>query len=318
MVKDKLSLMTIFFCSLQLGNTVMAANNEKIIVVGAGLAGLAAAHSLAEAGFDVEIIEARNRIGGRVWTDRSLGLPLDMGASWIHGAKKNPITKLAADASAPLSNEFDYDNAHSYDADGAPQGIDQDTYARFNVVFEDYFDNYLQRNPKISVQNLLDDAWSKGDFDFLTRQQLNFLVNTNIEHEFGADAGELSVRGMDEGEDLKGGDVIFPQGYDAITNYLAEGLSIHTENIVSTIVYDKDGVKVVTNSGEYFADRVIVTVPLGVLKAEAIVFMPALDEQKQKAIDKLGMGVLNKVWLKLPTVFWEQDKDRDLIQYVGH
>ncbi|MFT6310885.1 MAG: monoamine oxidase [Porticoccus sp.] len=300
-----------------LGNTVMAANSEKIIVIGAGLAGLAAADSLVEAGYDVVVLEARDRIGGRVWTDHSLGLPLDMGASWIHGIKKNPITQLAADAKAPLSNNFDYDNAEIYDASGAPQSMPEATYARFNEVFEDYFHRYLKRNPKASVQTLFDDAWDKGDFDFLTRQQLDFLTNTDVEHEFAADAKELSVRAMYEGEDLKGADVILPQGYDAITNHLAEGLSIHTENIVSTIDYDKNGVRVVTNSGEYFADRVIVTVPLGVLKAKTIIFEPAISAQKQTAIDKLGMGVLNKVWLKFPMMFWQQDKDREMIRYIG-
>jgi monoamine oxidase len=317
MAKNKLFFIGTFFFGLMLGNTVMAANSEKIIVIGAGLAGLAAADSLVEAGYDVVVLEARDRIGGRVWTDHSLGLPLDMGASWIHGTKKNPIAQLAADANASLSDKFDYDNAEIYDASGAPQSLAEATFARFSAVFEDYFYSYLEDNPKAAVQTMLDDAWDKGDFDFLTRQQLEFLTNTDVEHEFAADAKEISVRGIYEGEDLKGGDVLFSQGYDAIANYLAEGLSIHKENIVSTIDYDKNGVRVVTNSGEYFADRVIVTVPLGVLKAKAIIFNPPLSEQKQTAIDKLGMGVLNKVWLKFPTLFWEQDKDRDMILYIG-
>jgi len=178
-----------------LGNTVMAANSEKIIVIGAGLAGLAAAASLVEAGYDMVVLEARDRIGGRVWTDHSLGLPLDMGASWIHGIKKNLITQLAADAKAPLSNNFDYDNAEVYDASGAPQSIPEATYARFNEVFEDYFYSYLKRNPKASVQTLFDDAWDKGDFDFLTRQQLDFLTNTDVEHEFAADGVQVVRNG---------------------------------------------------------------------------------------------------------------------------
>jgi monoamine oxidase len=317
MTNNKLLLAVTLFVSLVMGCAVMAANNGKIIVIGAGLAGLAAADSLAAAGYDVVLIEARDRIGGRVWTDRSLGLALDMGASWIHGVKNNPIAQLAADASAALSDKFDYDNVEVYDASGTSDGMADDIYARFSTVFESYVDRYLQHNPKAPVQALFDDGWDKGDFDFLTHQQLDFLINTDVEHEYATDAKELSVRAMDEGEDLPGGDVIFPQGYDAITNYLADGLSIHTESIVSAIDYDINGVRVVTNTGDYFAGRVIVTVPLGVLKAKAIIFNPALAEQKQKAIDRLGMGVLNKVWLKFPTMFWEQDKDRDTISYIG-
>ncbi len=64
-------------------------------VVGAGVSGLAAALWLSEEGYDVTVLEARNRIGGRVWTDRRLGVPLDLGASWIHGTRGNLLTDLA-------------------------------------------------------------------------------------------------------------------------------------------------------------------------------------------------------------------------------
>ncbi len=59
------------------------------------------------------------------------------------------------------------------------------------------------------------------------------------------------------------------------------------------------------------------TVSLGVLKAGAIRFEPVLPQTKRRAIDDLAMGLLNKVWLTFPEVFWKQDKDIDLIQYAG-
>lgn len=68
---------------------------ETIAIVGAGAAGIAAALALTEEGYDVKIFEARKRIGGRVWTDKSLGIPLDLGASWIHGTEGNPLAKIA-------------------------------------------------------------------------------------------------------------------------------------------------------------------------------------------------------------------------------
>ena len=67
----------------------------EVLILGAGIAGLAAARTLVDDGWKVIVLEARNRIGGRVWTDNSLGLALDLGASWIHGVKGNPITILA-------------------------------------------------------------------------------------------------------------------------------------------------------------------------------------------------------------------------------
>jgi monoamine oxidase len=67
----------------------------EVIVVGAGIAGLAAARDLSIDGYDVLVLEARNRIGGRIWTSRDLGVPADLGASWIHGFEDNPISRLA-------------------------------------------------------------------------------------------------------------------------------------------------------------------------------------------------------------------------------
>ena len=68
---------------------------RRVAVIGAGVSGLAAAQALSAAGREVTVFEARNRIGGRVWTDGRLGLPLDLGASWIHGIDGNPLTGLA-------------------------------------------------------------------------------------------------------------------------------------------------------------------------------------------------------------------------------
>ncbi|MGK0226401.1 MAG: polyamine oxidase, partial [Thermoproteota archaeon] len=73
----------------------------SVVVVGAGAAGLAAAAMMAESGIEVRVVEARDRIGGRVWTDTSLGVPLDLGASWIHGTRGNPLSALADSINAP-------------------------------------------------------------------------------------------------------------------------------------------------------------------------------------------------------------------------
>ena len=68
---------------------------ERIVVVGGGISGLAAAHILQEAGYEVVVLEAKDHLGGRVWTDRGTGTPLDMGANWIQGVQGNPISTLA-------------------------------------------------------------------------------------------------------------------------------------------------------------------------------------------------------------------------------
>jgi len=69
------------------------APGSSVIVVGAGVAGLACAVHLVAAGFEVVAVEARDRAGGRVSTSDELGMPLDLGASWIHGVDGNPLTE---------------------------------------------------------------------------------------------------------------------------------------------------------------------------------------------------------------------------------
>src|ERR1700761_4586606 len=78
------------------------ADTKSVLVVGAGVAGLAAARSLTDAGWPVRVIEARDRIGGRVYTTRDWGVPIEMGASWIHGTGNDPIMELARNAGAQL------------------------------------------------------------------------------------------------------------------------------------------------------------------------------------------------------------------------
>lgn len=242
----------------------------SVIIVGAGAAGLAAARKLADNGVSVTVVEARDRLGGRVWTDTSWGQALDLGASWIHGVSGNPITSLAATIGAPTV-KTNYSSCIVRDAVGAI------------VRSDEYPDHYVEV--------------------------------TSTEHEFAADVDSLSAAATDEGDAFDGGDAIFPNGYIEVLESLVDGYNIKLETIVERVDMGKDDVRVTAGDTSYTADAVLITVPLGVLKSEAIQFNPPLDPVKQSAIDRLGMGLLNKVYLKFDKVFW--DKDVDVIGYVG-
>ena len=89
------------------------ADTKSILIVGAGVAGLAAARSLTDAGWPVRVIEARDRIGGRVYTDRDWGVPIEMGASWIHGTANDPMMELARNAGRSSSRPTTRDGRSS-------------------------------------------------------------------------------------------------------------------------------------------------------------------------------------------------------------
>ncbi len=280
---------------------------DRIVVVGGGVSGLTAARDLQDAGFEVVVLEAKDHLGGRVWTDRSTGFPLDMGANWIQGVDGNPITTLA-DGLGLERVMTEWERWIDYDADGTRDPLSSAQYTEWEGVLQTYTRDFVRRSPNATIQAMVDAARRAGELNSLTDRQLDYLLNSYVELEYAADAAQMSVRGLDEGGAFGGGDVVFPGGYDAIVESLASGLTVHLSTVVTTIEHGRFGVRVRTDQGTFEADRVVVTLPLGVLKSGTVEFSPRLPIWKRKAIERLAMGVLNKVWLVFADVFWDADQ----------
>ena len=283
-------------------------SRQKVLVIGAGIAGLAAARELQGQGFQVTVLEGRDRIGGRIHTSRTLGFPVDLGASWIHGITDNPITTLARGWQIPIL-PTDFDNIILYNSQGNPMS-DRDFAASY-AVYEQIRDRAasLGENSEqdLSIAAALQQVLATQT---LTPQQVQIMdwgFNSEFVTEFGADLESLSSWYADEGSEFDGGDYLFPQGYDQIITGLANSLEIQLQQTVTEIRYSGSGVSVTTERETFTADAAIVTLPLGVLKAGTLKFSPELPENKQMAINRLRMGVLNKVVLKFPAQFWPQD-----------
>lgn len=289
------------------------AADSSVLIVGAGVAGLAAARMLHDASYTVTVLEGRDRIGGRVWTNRTLdGLPLDLGASWIHGVEGNPLTALA-DAAGIERAATDYENMRVYRADGTPVSDEQITALEslFETIMETAADLAEARDTDTDLGTVIQQAIADeaGDLSDDERVLMAYLVNTTIEHEYAGGVDQLSAYYWDDDEAYPGEDVISVNGYDWLTTILAEGLNVRLNTAVEAVAYGADGVQISAGGNQYEADYALITVPLGVLKTGVIAFDPPLPANKQQAIQNLEMGLLNKLYLRFPSVFWDEDAD---------
>lgn len=286
---------------------------ERVIVLGAGVAGLSAAQTLQRWGYEVIVLEARDRIGGRVYTSGHWAdAPMDMGASWIHGVRNNPITKIANENDIQTV-PTDYENHWIYHADGRELSNQEYEAVEAYVAYLREYAETLDED--VSVQRVVDDILAEEDLDVEEVRLIRYALNAVIEHEFAADLDELSLYGVDAGKAFGGGDALFPQGYGQIVDVLAQGLDIRVGETVQQARYDDNSVTITTNTGTFTGDRAVCTLPLGVLQSGQIRFSPALSADKQAAIRDLGMGLLNKVYLRFPSVFW--DREPEMLGYVA-
>ena len=272
-------------------------------MIGAGFAGLAAAHALHSAGQSVVVIEARPRIGGRIHTSRTWpDLPMDLGASWIHGTRRNPLTDLARAANAQTV-ATDYDAALILGADGRPSTAD---FAAADRILQRALRQAERLEQDVSVAHALAASPDYQNASADLQRAVAALVNSSLEHEYSGSASELSAWHGQDAKAYGGPDLLFPQGFDQLTQYLARELIVRLSERVTRIAPGA----VTLASGEVLAARaVICTLPLGVLQSGEVIFAEPLSSERQAAIERLKMGVLNKCWLQFEKVTWPDDVD---------
>lgn len=290
-------------------------HDVDIAIVGAGVSGLTAARLLTRNGHTVRLLEARDRVGGRVWTERTAGSATDLGASWIHGIEHNP---LSAATRALGMHEVEF-TVGSYQAGGRPIAYYGGDGARLSeeaslafiqdvqTVDRDLALAISDSLPETSYAEAVDSALRARAWSDERAAQLRQHFEHRSEEQYGVCSRRLDAHGLDD--DVPAGDeVIFPDGYDQLPRQLAAGLDVRLGHRVSRVEWSSStGVTLTTSEGTITADRAVITVPIGVLKSEGFSIDPELPDRHRTALDRLEMNAFEKVFLFFDEAFWDRD-----------
>ena len=283
----------------------------NVVVIGAGVAGLAAARRLTNAGASVTVLDARDRIGGRIHTirDERVPIPIELGAEFIHGSAPEVVeivqqSKLIA---------CDIHGGRWLGDHGKLTPLPGDEFwSRLDRVMRRLD---AKRTPDRSFQDFLD---AKPGGRSLARERA--LANEFVQGFHAADPSLVSERALAEGgepeDDAEKRQGRILDGYDRVPAALATGLSdVRLSHVVREITWEPGAVQVrATGPGArdatITASTAIITVPLGVLQQtdgpSAIVFTPDVTDTR-RAANQLAMGIAGRIVLLFKEPFWESN-----------
>jgi monoamine oxidase len=274
-----------------------------VLIIGAGVAGLSAAIHLANTGLSVEILEARERIGGRIFTviDPTLNHPVDLGAEFVHG--------LAPEIWLPIQrnnlNVREVDGDLWCSVDGKVQRCN--FFAQADKILEEMND----KGPDESFIDFLARCFPGDDHADAKRWATGYVSGFNA-----ADPNLVSVHWLVHGREAEEqimGDRAFRiyGGYQQLVAIFTKELErlkvpIHLNIVVTAINWRAGSVEVSTQEGTHFtAPRVLITIPLGVLQSNSLRFEPQLPAEKQTALSRLVMGKVVRVICCFREPFWK-------------
>jgi monoamine oxidase len=298
--------------------------SNSVLIIGAGAAGLAAARDLGRAGREVIVLEARDRIGGRVFTDRDTDspVPIELGAEFVHG-KAPELWQIATAANLQL---YEVSERHWYFEEGKVSKSGE-FWRKIDALASEMKSAGRDQLLKEFLDSLPDDSDTRRAKAMLVRYVEGFHA-ANIER--------IGIRGLvkaTEAADEIEGDKAFRlvDGYDSLMQAMradaeSHGAKFHLNTIVKQVRWSGEQVEIsceahpnggtndsASSKTEFAVSHVIVTIPLGVLKSKpgesgAIHFTPELPREKQTAIEGLRMGNVVKINLLFRERFWETVK----------
>lgn len=288
---------------------VTSASTYDVIVVGAGIAGLAAAQAVQAAGKRVVVLEARQRVGGRVWSWRNWGKPIELGANWIHTKTGNPLVNLAKQAGVSTTSDPEeagderlIDIVNGKSLTGATL---ESHYDRAYDIIDSAVARGESLDKDVSLRASIAQVSAYKKLNTANKRLFESMLAQIVDDEYAIESEKISLFQYEaENAAYSGTDLFVNGGYDGIAKLLAKNLTVIQNTIVNKIAWGSRGVTVTAGTKSWQAKAVIVTLPLGVLKANKVTFEPALPTKYQTAINQLATGVLNRCILRFDTAFW--------------
>jgi polyamine oxidase len=294
-----------WFSGERAARSLDAQQTAHVVVVGAGLAGIAAAQLLRARGTRVTVLEAGGVLGGRAATDRSSGGPVHTGAAWLHGDVGNPIAEAARRVGVTTSPSrwgamTTFVRGEGLLDDATLMRLDP-IRARIEQAVEDAIAEGDERAALGPVLRAQFDALDVGPTDRLVLERWIIGIYENL---YAAPIDDLSLVHSAEPFRLPGDDLTILGGLDGVVAELAAGLDVQVRARVRRIEHHGAGWRVHTADVSVDADAVIVTVPLGVLQAGRIAFDPPLPTAVAQALTRLGAGAVAKAFFTFSDAFW--------------
>jgi hypothetical protein len=288
----------------------LAAEGDRIAIVGAGIAGLAAARTLVDLGFDVVVIEASDRLGGRLRSedDDDFSGPVELGSPFVSDrASMRAVLREAAVATRQFTPLLEARTPDGVSL-GEPPATGADAIAAARAWA-------LGQPSDVSLTTALLDSGvvplpTQPDALGLTPADwLRHALATGIEPATGATPSRLSAQRFDPQRVWRPAGLV-TSGWTGLFDLLADGVDIAGGSVVTNVTVDERGVGLRLDSGESLrVQRAVVTASIGVLRTDTIAFDPPLPLRHQRAISLLGMGAADLVWLRFDTPFWRGATD---------
>ena len=292
----------------------MSKRITEVVVIGAGVAGLACAQALCEAGLRVTILEARSRVGGRIWTvyPSLTNAPVELGAEFIHGLPREVwqiVERAGLQTHELTGNRWRLEQARL-----APMSGSWD-------VIDSIFRRIDESAPDQSFQDFLEHAC--GDLPQHTRIE----AAAYVESFHACNASRISAHALARwhrsDREIQGHQGFrFPKGYEGLVRALVAAskpdlLTVRLNTVVTEITWNPGTVEVTAKSPEQQhasirAEAAVITLPLGVLQAPlgtsgAVCFRPELTE-RAAALKQLEMGAAIRLVLCFRHCFWTDPK----------